>query len=252
MFLTRSKLSIVLTALGAVVRRPGKAKRGLVGICDDALVASSPITSVPALDVLGENISVNLRNFLPTDGNVSLDELIFISALSRKIQPRVVVEIGTFDGNTTLQLALNTPPDSRIFTLDLPVGAVGSAHNDPKDKKFIASSRRVYRRFLGSEVEHKIIQCYGNSLTYDFAEFAMNGKPQLIFVDAGHSYECVRNDSEKALTILDRGGTIVWQDYGATWEDVFRYLVELSRKLSMVHIAGTSLVVHQSSAPAPQ
>jgi Methyltransferase domain len=248
MILTRSKLSIILTAIGTLVRRPGKAKAGLVHICNDALVASSPIASVPALDVLGDNISVNLDNFLPIDGNVSLDELTFISALSRKIQPRLVVEIGTFDGNTTLQLALNTPSGTRIFTLDLPVGAEGNAENDPKDEKFIASSRRVYRRFLGSAVEHKIVQCYGNSLTYDFAEFTRYGKPQLIFIDAGHSYECVRNDSEKALAILDRGGTIVWQDYGAVWEDVFRYLVELSRKLSMVHIAGTSLVVYRSTA----
>jgi hypothetical protein len=248
MILTRSKLSIIATALGALVRRPGKAKRGLVHICNDALVASSPITSVPAFDILGENILVNLENFLPIDGNVSLDELTFISALSRKIQPRVVAEIGTFDGNTTLQLALNTPSETRIFTLDLPVGADGDTDNDPKDGKFIASSRRVYRRFLGSAVEHKIIQRYGNSLTYDFAEFAIDGRPQLIFIDAGHSYECVRNDSEKALTILDRGGIIVWQDYSAEWEGVFRYLVELSRKLSMVHIAGTTLVVYRSTA----
>jgi hypothetical protein len=248
MILTRSKLSIIVTALGALVRRPGKAKRGLVHICSDAVVASSPISSVSAYDVLGENISVTLDNFLPVDGNVSLDELAFISALSRKIQPRIVVEIGTFDGNTTLQLALNTPPETRIFTLDLPLGAEGNAENDPKDGKFIASSRRVCRRFLGSAVENKIIQRYGNSLTYDFSDFAVNGRPQLIFIDAGHSYECVRNDSEKALTILDRGGIIVWQDYGAEWEGVFRYLVDLSRKFSMVHIAGTSLVVYRSAA----
>jgi hypothetical protein len=248
MILTYSKLSIILEAIGALAKQPAKAKGGLVHICNDALVASSPILSTPARDLLGEEISVNLQNFLPVDGNVSLDELAFICALARKIQPRIVVEIGTFDGNTTLQLALNTPSDSRIFTLDLPMGAEAGGHNDPKDEKFIASSRRVCRRFLGSEVEYKIIQCYGNSLTYDFAEFAVHGKPQLIFIDAGHSYECVRNDSEKALTILDRGGIIVWQDYGATWEDIFRYLVELSRRLSLVHVAGTSLVVYRSIA----
>jgi hypothetical protein len=69
-----------------------------------------------------------------------------------------------------------------------------------------------------------------------------------MFIDAGHSYECVRNDSEKALKILDRGGSIVWQDYGAQWEGVFQYLVELSHKVSMVHIAGTSLVLYRSAA----
>jgi predicted O-methyltransferase YrrM len=248
MMLTRNKLSILVPAFGALVRRPKKAKRGLVHICNDALVASSPITSVSAADILGENISITLENFLPVDGNVSLDELAFISAWSRKTEPRIVVEIGTFDGNTTLQMALNTPANTRIFTLDLPVGADSDAENDPKDAKFIASARRVRRRFLGTPVEHKITQCYGNSLTYDFARFAVDGKPQLIFIDAGHSYACVRNDSEKALKILDRGGSIVWQDYGAEWEGVFQYLVELSRRLSMVHIAGTSLVLYRSAA----
>jgi hypothetical protein len=58
----------------------------------------------------------------------------------------------------------------------------------------------------------------------------------------------VRNDSEKALKILDPGGSIVCQDYGAQWEGVFQYLVELSAKLSMVHIAGTSLVLYRSAA----
>ena len=98
MILTRSKLSIILTAVGALIRQPGKAKRGLVNICDDALVSSSPITSVPASDVLGENISVNLHNFFPIDGNVSLNELIFISALARKIVKRSATIFTTFIG----------------------------------------------------------------------------------------------------------------------------------------------------------
>ena len=34
-----------------------------------------------------------------------------------------IIEIGTFDGRTTLNLALNAPPTSHIFTLDLPAGA---------------------------------------------------------------------------------------------------------------------------------
>jgi predicted O-methyltransferase YrrM len=246
MILTRSKLDIIFGAIGVLARQPGKAKGGLAQICNDALMAGSPIPSVLASEVLGQDISVNLYDFLPVDGNVSLDELTFISALSRKIQPRVAVEIGTFDGNTTLQIALNTPPESRIFTLDLPAGGEGSAANDPKDKKFIGSSHRIRRRFIGSSVEHKITQCYGDSLTYNFAEFTVHGKSQLIFIDAGHSYECVRSDSEKALAILAKGGTIVWQDYSVRWEGVFRYLCELSRTLSMVHIAGTSLVIYRS------
>jgi len=246
--LTLSKLRVMPSILGALVRQPGKARPGLVHICNDALLASSRIPSVPAREFLGEYISVALDNFLPVDGNVRLDELAFVAALARKIQPRIVVEIGTFDGNTALQLALNTPPETKIFTLDLPTEGNGGVENDPKDRKFITSALRVCRRFLGSSVEHKIIQCHGNSMTYDFTNFTNYGKAQFIFIDAGHSYKCVQNDTEKALRILDSGGVIVWQDYGVEWEGVFQYLVEVSQRLPMIHIAGTSLVVYRSAA----
>ena len=245
---TQSKLTKIATIAGALLRRSKVVKRGLSRIYNDVMVAYSPIPSVSYRDFLGDEISVTLDNFLSVDGNVTLEELVFISALIRKTQPRIVVEIGTFDGNTTLQLGLNTQLEAKIFTLDLPVGAGGRPENHPEDGKYITSSRRLRCRFLGSEVEHKIIQCYGNSLTYDFADFTAAGKPQFIFIDAGHRYKCVRNDSEKALTILDRGGIIVWQDYGAEWQGVYQYLIELSRTLPIVHISGTSLVVYRSAA----
>lgn len=211
---------------------------------DDMVKAESPIGTVSAAEFLGEDISVNLVNFFPVDGNISGDELLFLSALAHRIKPQTVVEVGTFDGNTTLQLALNTPTETRIFTLDLPAGAQAAAENDSGDASYIVSPRRTKRKFVGSTVEHKIVQRYGNSMDFDFAEFASDGKPQLIFIDAGHSYECVRNDSEKALAILDSGGVIVWQDYSPAWPGVFRYLAELYSNLQMVHITGTTLVVH--------
>jgi Methyltransferase domain len=241
-----NRLRKIATISRGLFQKPKEVKGGLSRIYNDVILAYSPITSLSAVDFLGEHVAVTLENFLSVEGNVTLEELVFISALSRKLQPRIVVEIGTFDGNTALQLALNTPPETRIYTLDLPLGHDSIVENDPADTKYVSSSRRRARRFLGSPVEHKIVQCYGNSLTYDFAHFTANGKPQFIFVDAGHSYECVRNDSEKALAILDRGGTIVWQDYSAQWPGVLKYLAELSNKLPLIHIAGTTLVIYNS------
>lgn len=243
----RKKLNKMGTIIGAATRRPHEIREGMVRIYNNIKLADSPIPSKTALELVGGGTSIILENWTSVDGNVSVEELAFLCALARKMQPNRVVEIGTFDGNTTLQLALNTPPDSRIFTLDLPVGAHGHTENDPNDLAFIASQRRVQRRFLGTAVEHKIRQYYGDSLTYDFAEFAAEGDPQFVFIDAGHSYKCVRNDTEKTLNILDRNGIIVWHDYG-TWPDVYQYLVELSHKLSLIHIAGTRLVVYQAAA----
>lgn len=34
--------------------------------------------------------------------------------------PKLIIEIGTFDGRTTLNLAVNSPPKTKIVTLDLP------------------------------------------------------------------------------------------------------------------------------------
>jgi predicted O-methyltransferase YrrM len=245
---TRNRLSKIATIIQAVPRRREIFKRGASRLYDDILLAESPIPSVSARDFLGENIAITLDNFLPVDGNVSLDELAFLCALARQLAPRRIVEIGTFDGNTALQFALNTPAESLIFTLDLPVGAETLVESDFYDASYIASERRARRRFLGTSVEHKITQCYGNSLTFDFSAFAAGGNPELIFIDAGHSYDCVRNDSQKALSILASGGTIVWQDYSTGWPDVYRYLAELSSTRRLLRIEATSLIVYRAPA----
>jgi hypothetical protein len=243
-----SKLGKIATIVGGLARHPGEARNELLRVYNKLMLDKSPIKSVAAADFLGEKTSVTLERFHSLDGNVSIEELVFICALAQKMQPRTVVELGTFDGNTTLQMALNTPHDTRIYTLDLPAGAEAGDENARGDIRYLTSSRRLNPRFVGSAVAHKIVQCHGNSLTYDFANFTADGKPALIFIDAGHSYDCVRNDTEKALPILDREGAIVWHDYTMVWPGVFRYLVELSRELAMVHILGTSLVVYRRSS----
>ncbi len=63
---------------------------------------------------------IKLSNFMGRNGNVSLFELIAISSIVAALQPQVLVEIGTFDGNTTLQMGLNSPLDANIHTIDLP------------------------------------------------------------------------------------------------------------------------------------
>ena len=58
------------------------------------------------------------------DGNPSAIELFYLGAIVRASGARAMFEIGTFDGATTLQLALNSPPEAVIHTLDLPADAV--------------------------------------------------------------------------------------------------------------------------------
>jgi hypothetical protein len=55
------------------------------------------------------------------------------------------------------------------------------------------------------------------------------GGVDFCFIDAGHSYECVKNDTEKAFSVLNHGGVVLWHD--ATWKNdgyrVNKYLLGL-------------------------
>ena len=54
-------------------------------------------------------------------GDVNLAELaVLASAAAAATAGNEIIEIGTFDGRTTLNLAVNAPAQHHIFTLDLP------------------------------------------------------------------------------------------------------------------------------------
>src|SRR5687768_11016497 len=47
-----------------------------------------------------------------------LDWLSYLACICKVVEPKTIFEIGTFRGRTTLNFALNSPPDCRIYTLD--------------------------------------------------------------------------------------------------------------------------------------
>ena len=193
-------------------------------------------------------ISVKILEPDAKDGNVSLGELVAISQLVKLRNPLKIFEIGTFDGRTTLNLALNSPPGGRIFTLDLPptwtydvqvkkdIGCRG-------DRKFIGKVETGFR-FRGKEVSKKIEQLFGDSTRFDFSPY--QNSMDFIFVDGSHAYEYVLKDSENALKMIKPGGIILFHDYNTSWPGVTKALNELFasdlRFKDLKHISGTSLV----------
>lgn len=175
------------------------------------------------------------------DGGISHLELYLICAIVRHIKAKNMFEIGTFDGTTTLHLALNSEADARIFTLDLPQSLIS-------DTKFaLLESDKIYidksqpgERFKGLDLEHKIEQLLGDSATFDFSPFYQ--KMDLVFVDGSHQYEYVKVDSENAFKMLRPGGVIIWHDY-ITFDGVTKFVEELSHEESLYHIKDTSLVI---------
>jgi predicted O-methyltransferase YrrM len=150
-------------------------------------------------------------------GSGSIADMTTLASLVGLVQPRQVLEFGTCAGASTWHLWANAPSGAAITTLDLPSGTQVAGSTDP-DLQGIAS-----RPWLPSDPRVRLIQVDSRDWVPDVRDV------DFCFIDAGHSYECVKNDTEKALPLMRPGGVIVWHD--ASWRrdgyEVNRYLREL-------------------------
>jgi predicted O-methyltransferase YrrM len=224
---------------------PGLLKRSFGQLYNRIAIAEGKIPICPISNIVPVARDISCKRFdQSVAGNVSEFEIVCLCALVRHLQPSLILEIGTFNGNTTLQLAANSPASSKVYTLDLPWETSELSNADPDDIAFIRSRKRRALRFANTEEESRIRCLYGDSLSVNFSDLIGGQKADLIFIDAGHSYQCVKNDSDKSFSVLNKGGVIVWHDYGASWPAVYRYLEELSETKTLRNIEGTELVVY--------
>lgn len=177
-------------------------------------------------------------------GNIYILEIVVIVKLVLQQKPKQALEIGTFDGRTTLNIAANCEEQAIVYTLDLPREEILNTKFpiEPRDKQFI-DKEKSGTRFTGTAYEKKIVQLYGDSARFDFSPYF--GKLDFIFIDGAHSYSYVLNDSRVALKLLRNSrGMIVWHDYNDA-EGVTRVLNEFYTQVpefkGLKHIEGTSL-----------
>jgi Methyltransferase domain len=185
-----------------------------------------PIPSILLSDMFPEQPPdpANAIKLLPgtaLSGAPNIFEQFILCALVKKIQPQTILEIGTFKGGTTWHLYENAPPDTTIYTIDLPDDEVP---DDVTDLQLAANKRRPFLPSSG-----RVRQILVDSKKWDGS---LDRKVQFAFIDADHSYEGIRNDTEKTLPLLDDYACICWHDalekdfgYGT-----MPYLLELKKK----------------------
>jgi hypothetical protein len=212
-------------------------------------IDSDFLKKIELSDIIKAN-SINkiiIENWNYRQGNVSLYELYSLSSLAKHFAPKVIFEIGTFDGRTTLHFALNTGDATQINTLDLPPEDL---HNvklklDSGDPQLVDKKQfRIGECFIDRAESKKITQHLSDSAAFDYSPFA--GKVDFFFVDGAHSYEYIKSDTENALKTLSDKGIILWHDYGNVI-DVVEYLNDLSKTLPICRIDQTSLAVYSKA-----
>ncbi len=169
-----------------------------------------------------------------------------LSTVSKKI-----FEFGTCSGKTTYLMALNSNTDTEITTITLRPNQVENIAKDIQDNKVSFKNilkESIYEKFLFSdtEVEKKIKVIFENSL--DFNEESFQNMYDLIFIDGGHTYSVVKNDSEKSFRMIKDNGIILWHDYVPGKEsakNVVKYLNEIGSEKNIFHIQNTSLCFYK-------
>lgn len=171
----------------------------------------------------------------------------FLATLVKELNPQTIFEIGTYNGFTTLHLAVNSSESCRIFTLDLPpnfdAGKAGAMSYD--DFLVIKLSQKtINQRFYKKHpLEYKITELYGNSAGFDFSPYF--GKMDVVFIDGNHSLQFVKNDSENAFKMISEHGIIVWHDFDyIIHKDVFSYLNDLAKVYPIYSVPHTRFAIY--------
>lgn len=213
-------------------------------------LAEERIKRVNLADVFPEKVekeSIHLENFLGHWGNASIEAVCKIALIVKFLHPMRIFEFGTYNGLTTLQMALNAPKNCIVYTLDLPIKQSMAVISMSVLDNYVAwHFRQKFGTTTGSyfkgRTDIKIVQLRQDSAKFNFSQFL--NKIDIVFIDAAHDYYHKKYDSENAFKILKPGGVIIWDNYGDVGNpEVTRYLLEISGKYKLFHLRGTQLVI---------
>lgn len=165
--------------------------------------------------------------------SLDLQELTHVLCVVQLMKSERILEIGTYDGFTALNLAANVDHSAKIWTVDLPrTDHSGTGISNACSPDIVGS------KFRGEPESRKIQQVWADSTKTDWVSF---GAPfDMVLIDGCHDYSYVRSDSANAINHTCPGGTIFWHDYGQS-VDVSRAVDELARHYSIRAIRGTRL-----------
>ena len=208
-----------------------------IHLCE--LAASAHFSAIPRIvlkdlvtrmDASHSERRVLLHPLLRGEGSGAAAEMATLAALVALKRPKRILEFGTYDGFSTWHLWANSDETAEIVTIDLPPGSVVTGSSD-RALQGVAS-----RPYLPKDKRIRLVETDSRRWEPDVKGV------DFCFIDAGHTYQCVKNDSEKALRIMNPGGLIVWHD--AVWQGsdygVNTYLKELRRQSLDIRLVSVS------------
>jgi hypothetical protein len=203
-----------------------------------------PVITLEELEPVASEFKVSRP--LDWGGSMTITEISSLCHLVAARRPRKILEIGSYKGLTTLNLAINSP-GAEIHTLDLPIDVDAAATKFKTNDENIINSRGGYYYENRPEAA-RVHQHYGDTALFDYDEIGSG--VDFCLIDAAHSYEYVLNDTAKVLPLMTDDSLLLWHDYGRNdfltaakdaW-GVTRFLHEIA-DIGVSILKGTSLGV---------
>ena len=160
-------------------------------------------------------------------GFFSIEEAAAIQALVKSLASGArVVELGTFQGKSSVAIATALPPGGMLFCVDTFQNTIlAPGESRPPMPEVVRTNVQALKanltRFRCTDRVKALV-----STTHDAASRFAPESLALIFVDAGHDYENVRQDLADWYPKLAPGGVLVCDDYVPEWPGVMRAIDE--------------------------
>ena len=179
-----------------------------------------PVVSIT--DIVPNRQNIEMIHAINTDGDISIYELITINLLVAHFKPTQIFEFGTYQGRTTVNMLLNSPQNASVHTIDLPADNMNdvSLQLDSGETQYIQKATVGKYIHLCKE-KNRITQLLGDTGKFDFSPY--HNQMDLVFIDASHTEQYVKNDTEIAFKLIKKGGVLIWHDYGQ-WDGVTKVL----------------------------
>ena len=121
-----------------------------------------------------------------------------------QLRPRRLLEIGTARGGTFFLLSRAAAPDATLISLDLP---------DPAEKWMGVTSFLLPRLLLPGQSGHFVrADSHAPETEAKISSLLGGSQLDLLFIDADHSYEAVKQDFDMYSELVRPGGMVAFHD----------------------------------------
>jgi O-methyltransferase len=154
----------------------------------------------------------------------SAEEMAVLCGVVGYRRPERVIEFGTAEGRTAVNLALHLPEEGKIITLDLAP---------------IPGKNEVGYFYWNHPAKAKITQVFCSVTEWDSRPY--RGSADVVFADACDLMPGLGAELFHAITVVKPGGVIFRHDYGSSVGATY-FWNWVSDRVPVFHIPGTTLV----------